>query len=269
MGKETSMKWTAGAILFLSAAAPAVAQDEIIGFRVREWFARMGGEMEADNGSGTSQRIDLGADLGLADRNLTHELQAYLRIPILGRIYAGWWRAHDTGSETITRTFDFAGFTFTSSSTVNSEVTLDVGYLTYEFAFPTLPIGGDYLGVELAVQLSGRVLRGDGMIEETSSGNGGSDSGVVGLPTLGGHVTVTLFSLVRAEIEVVGLAFKYADWRIHYVEASAEVVAQPLPWFFAGVGYKMTNLDFRKNGNEKFLIDVTVSGIYITAGLRF
>ena len=34
------MKWTAAAFLFLT-ATPAVAQDEIIGVRVREWFARV------------------------------------------------------------------------------------------------------------------------------------------------------------------------------------------------------------------------------------
>ena len=103
------MKWTAAVILFLAAAAPAVAQDEHIGIRVREWYARMGGQIQADDGSGTSEKVDLGADLGLADRNWTTEIQAYLRIPVLGRIYAGWWRAHDTGDETLNRTFDFAG----------------------------------------------------------------------------------------------------------------------------------------------------------------
>jgi hypothetical protein len=262
------MRWTAGAILFLSAAAPAVAQDEHIGFRVREWFARMGGTIEADDGSGTSERVDLGADLGLADRNLTHELQAYLRIPVLGRIYGGWWRAHDTGDETLTRTFDFMGFTYTASTDVHSEVTLDVGYLTYEFALPTIPVG-DLVSVEVAVQLGARVLRGDGTIEESSGGQRGQKDGVFGMPILGGHVTVTLFDVVRAEVEVLGLAFAYGAARIHYVEASAEVVAQPLPWLFAGLGYKYVNLDFRNDGNQKFLLDVTVSGLYITAGVRF
>src|SRR5262249_479502 len=156
-----------------------VAQDEHVGFRVREWFARMGGTIEADDGSGTSDKIDLGHDLGLADRNLTHELQAYLRIPVLGRIYGGWWRAHDTRSETITRTSDFQGFTFTSTDTVNSEVTLDVGYLTYEFPFPTIPIGGDVLNLELAAQLSARAFRGDGKIDDTTSGQGGHKAGTV------------------------------------------------------------------------------------------
>ena len=262
------MKWTAAVLLFLATAAPAAAQDEHIGIRVREWYARMGGQIEADDGSGTSQSVDLGADLGLADRNWTTEIQAYLRIPVVGRIYAGWWRPHDAGDETLNRTIDFAGFTFTSATNVHSEVTLDVGYLTYEFAFPTIPIG-DVVGVELAVQISARAIRGDGTIEESAGGNRGSKDGIVGLPTIGGHVTVTLFEIVRAEVEVLGLAFRYADWRVHYIEASGEVTASPLPWLFAGVGYKMTNIDLRHDGSQKFLLDVTVSGLYITAGVRF
>jgi len=261
------MKWTAAVFLLLS-ATPAVAQDEHIGLRVREWFARMGGTIEADDGSGTSERVDLGADLGLADRNLTHELQAYLRIPVVGRIYVGWYRVHDTGDETLTRTIDFQGFTFTSSTNVRSEVTLDVGYLTYEFAFPTIPVG-DVLGVELALQISGRVFRGDGSIEESSGGQSGQKDGVFGLPTIGGRVTVTLFEAIRAEVELLGFAFAYGDVRIHYLEASAEVVAQPLPWLFAGVGYKLTSIELNNNGSQKFLFDVTVSGLYITAGVRF
>lgn len=261
------MKWTVMAFLFL-AATPAVAQDEHIGLRVREWFARMGGTIEADDGSGTSERIDLGSDLGLADRNLTHELQAYLRIPVVGRIYLGWYRVHDTGDETLTRTIDFQGFTFTASTNVRSEVTLDVGYLTYEFAFPTIPIG-DLVGIELGLQLSGRIFRGDGSIEESAGGQSGQKDGVFGLPTIGGHVTVTLFEVIRAEVELLGLAFAYGDVKIHYLEASAEVVAQPVPWLFAGVGYKLTSLELSNTGTQRFLLDVSISGLYITAGVRF
>jgi hypothetical protein len=267
MGGGKAMKWFAAALLFLS-ATPAFAQDEHVGVRVREWFARMSGFIEADDGSGTSDRIDLADDLGLGDRNLTHEVQAYLRIPVLGRIYAGWWRAHDTGSRTITRTFDFNGFRFTQSTTVDSEVTLDVPYLAYEFAFPTIPMG-DLVKVELALQAGIRGLRGEGSIHDSASGRGGSDHGIVGLPTVGAHVTAELFSYARAEVEVLGLTFSYGPYRMHYLEAFAEVVAQPLPWLFAGVGYKYVSLNLHHGGSQKFDLDVGVSGLYITAGVRF
>ena len=261
------MKGLAGAVLFLL-ASPAFAQDEHVGFRVREWFARMSGTIEGDNGSGTSDRIDLAADLGLGDRNPTTELQAYVKIPVLGRLYAGWWRARDSGSEDLTRTFDFEGFTFTASSRVDSEVSLDVAYLNYEFAFPTIPIG-DLVKVELGAEIGVRGLRGFGSIHDTASGETESKTGTVGLPTVGAHATVQLFTYVRAEVEVLGLAFSYADWSMHYLEASGELVAQPLPWLFAGVGYKFVDLKFNHSGSQKFDLDLGVAGLYVTAGVRF
>jgi hypothetical protein len=261
------MKGLAGAVLFLL-ATPAFAQDEHVGVRVREWFARISGTIEADDGSGTSDRIDLSDDLGLGDRNLTHELQAYVKIPVLGRIYAGWWRAHDTGSDTLTRSFDFQGVTFTTSTRIDSEVTLDVAYLNYEFAFPTIPIG-DVVKIELGAELGVRGIRGFGSIHDTTSGQTESKSGIAGLPTLGVHATAVLFTYLRAELEVLGLAFRYGDWSAHYLEWSAELVGQPLPWLFAGLGYKAVDINVRHGGTDKFAVDVGVSGLYITFGVRF
>ena len=261
------MKGIVAALLFLSAASPAMAGDEIVGVRVREWFARMSGEIEAADG-GTSTRVDLAADLGLGDRNLTTEIQGYLGIPLLGRIYLGWWRAHDTGSETLSRTIEFEGITYTASTRIDSEVTLDVGYLTYEFAFPTIPVG-DLVSVELSAQVGLRGVRGRGTIEESAGGNRETGDGTVGFPTLGAHVTVQLFKLIRVEVEAVGLTFSYGDWSMHYWEVYGEVVAQPLPWLFAGVGYKLAEVHIEKEGTERFLVDVGVAGLYITAGVRF
>lgn len=261
------MRLIAAALVFLS-ATPAVAQDETIGIRVREWFARMSGAIEADDGGGNFTRLDLAADLGLGDRNLTHELQAYLAMPVVGRIYVGWWQAHDKGSETLSRTIDFAGNQFTASTRIDSEVTLDVGYLTYEFAFPTIP-AGDVASVTLGLQISARAIRGQGSISESAGGNSAADEGTIGLPTLGAHVTVQLFTFLRAEVELVGLVFSYGDWSMNYLEGFAEVVAQPIPALFAGVGYKFANIHFEKSGDERFLIDVGVAGFYITAGVRF
>ena len=238
------MKGMTAALLFLLSGAPAMAADEVIGVRVREWFARMSGSIEGDDGSGTSTRLDLASDLGLADRNLTTEIQGYLGIPLLGRIYLGWWRAHDTGSETLDRTVEFSGSTYTASTRIDSEVTLDVAYLTYEFAFPTIPVG-DVVSIELAAQVSLRGVRGEGSIEESAGGQSGKEDGAVGFPTLGAHVSM------------------------HYWEIYGEVVAQPLPWLFAGVGYKLASVHVEKEGSQRFLVDVGVAGVYITAGLRF
>src|SRR5262245_54332312 len=104
------------AVFLLLSSATAFADDtldEHVGIRLREWFARMTGTIEADGGTGVSTQIGLPTDLGLGDRNLTHEVQVYGNIPFFGRLYAGWWEHEDSGSNILSRTIDFAGNTYT------------------------------------------------------------------------------------------------------------------------------------------------------------
>jgi hypothetical protein len=259
------MKALAAAFFFLS-AAPLFAQDEHIGFRVREWYARMSGTVEGTKQGVGSSTIDLTDDLGLGDQNLTTELQLYVRIPVVGRIYAGWWRAHDSGSSVLSRSIDFEGESFTASTPVNTEVTLSTAYLTYEFAFPTIPVPG--LGkVELAASLGVHGFHGEGSV--SGAGLNAKGDGKIGLPTLGAHVTVEMFEWLRAEAEVQGLAFSYGDNEAHYLEGSVEVVAEPLPWLFAGLGYKYVAFNARHDGSDSFHVNVDIAGFFLTAGVRF
>lgn len=261
------MRQLAAAFFLLSAAAPALGQDEFVGVRLREWYARMSGTIEAEENNSGSTRLDLADDLGLGDQNWTTELQAYLRLPLVGRIYAGWWQAHDSGSETLTRTIEFAGQTFSASTQVDSEVSLDVAYLMYEFALPVIPLG-DLLSLEVGVSGGIRGFRGHGKIE--GGGLDADEEGVAGLPTLGAHVTLRLFDLVRLEAEVLGLVFSYSDHEINYLEGFVEATVEPLPWIFAGVGYKfaMLNYDF-DNGEDSAHLAIDIAGFYVTVGVRF
>ncbi len=259
------MRALAAAFFFLS-AAPLFAQDEHIGFRVREWYARMSGTVQGTKQGVGSSTIDLTDDLGLGDQNLTTELQLYVRIPVVGRIYAGWWRAHDSGSSVLSRSIDFAGESFTASTPIDSDVTLNSAYLTYEFAFPTIPLPA--LGkIELAASLGVHGFRGEGSV--VGGGLDAKGMGTIGLPTLGAHVTVEMFTWLRAEVEVQGLVFTYGGNEAHYLEAFAEVVAEPLPWLFAGVGYKFVALNASHAGSDSFHINVDIAGFYLTAGVRF
>lgn len=54
-----------------------------------------------------------------------------------------------------------------------------------------------------------------------------------------------------------------------YIEAYAEVTGQLGP-VFAGVGYKFVRLDFTdRRGDDEFMLDADLFGVYLTAGLRF
>jgi hypothetical protein len=259
------MKTLAAALFFLS-AAPLFAQDEHIGFRVREWYARMSGTVQGEKDGIGSSNLDLSDDLGLGSRNFTTELQLYVRIPVAGRIYAGWWRTHDSGSSVLDQTITFAGQTFTASTPIDSEVTLDSAYLTYEFAFPTIPLPA--LGkLELGASLGVHGFRGEGHV--VGGGIDAQGDGIIGLPTLGAHATLEMFDFLRAEVEVLGLAFSYGNNHAHYLEAYGEIVAEPLPWLFAGVGYKFAAINVSHEGSDSFHVDVDIDGIFLTAGVRF
>ncbi len=260
------MKGLAAALVLLS-GVPAFAQDELVGVRLREWFERMHGSIQSTEPPLSGDTVNLDGDLGLGEQELAHEVQAYVRIPIVGRFYAGAWWAHAEGDEIITRTFNYGGLTFTSSDEVKTNVDLDVFYLTYEFALPTIPLGP--VNLELGIEAGARGIRGRGAIEDVTAGQKASDDGLIGLPVLGGHVTATFASWVRAEIEVVGLAFAYNGNRVSYLESNLEIVATPLPWLFAGVGYKFADVEFKRDGSSSFDLNVGLKGIYLTLGVRF
>lgn len=264
------MKWTASVLFLLSAGAPAFADDPLedhVGVRVREWFARMAGTIEADGGTGFSTQVSLAGDLGIGDRNLTHEVQGWGHIPFVGRLYAGWWEYEDSGSQMLTRTIQFAGNAYPVTTVVTSSVQLNVFYLNYELVLPTIPMG-DVVQMEIGLQLGAQALHGVGSI--SGSGFSGAANRWVGFPTIGGHVTVGFASWVRVEGEVRGMAFSYASDRMSYIETSGEVVVTPVPWVFAGVGYKYASLAIHHTPATDFLEFLTcVSGIYITVGFRF
>jgi hypothetical protein len=184
----------------------------------------------------------------------------------VGRFTAGWWHLHQTGSGVLTQQIDFAGETFTQSTPVDSEFTVNVAYLDYEFEFPRIPIG-DLVQVELGVSLGARALHGAASISDgTTSAH---DSGTVGLPTVGARAIVILFDLVRLEAEVLGLAFKYSNYEAHYLEAFGEATVSPVPWIFAGLGYKLAQINVQRRGSDSFHVDFDVSGVYVTVGIRF
>jgi len=261
------MKIPAAVAVLLLSASTSWAQDEHIGVRVREWYATLEGQVTADTDALGGTRLDLADDLGLDDPKFSGEIQIYGHIPFFGKIYAGWWRVSRDADETLSRSIDFAGETFTASTQVKSEVTLDVGYLTYEFDLPSIPLG-DVIRWEIGLQLGVRAFRGEGSIE--SAVLSGSDSGVFGTPVLGGHMALQVTPYFRADVELVGLAFSYSSHRGSYLEAYGELVFQPFSWLFAGVGYKYVALELRETASDSLLdMDIHISGFYLTAGLRF
>lgn len=259
------MKWLA-AIGVLLSASRAYAQDETVGVRLREWSAKMEGRIEAQGDSFPSTNISLDRTLGLDDEEVVHEVQAYLSLPVVGTFYAGWWFGTFEGDQTLTRDITFADVTFTAATTVKTQLDLDVYYLSYELVLPSLPLG-DLVKVEAGVLVGLRGFVADGEVE--AAGQRASENGGIGFPVLGVHGALQVTQWLRADVEIMGLPFKYGSSSIEYLEAFGEVVGQLGP-LFAGVGYKVVSIELadHRSGTD-FDLDIDIEGLYVTAGLRF
>ncbi len=253
--------------LVLSTASPALAQDETVGVRWREWFANLGGHIQGQGEAVPATDINLSETLGLDDQENGHEIQVYLNFPFVGRLYAGYWWIDFDGSETLTRDITFADITFTASTTVKTTLDLDMYYLTYEFVLPSIPLGGDELRLDIGIQAGVRALLADASIDSVLLK--AQDDGAVGIPVLGVRGALQIASFVRAEFELAGMAVSYGSSSLSYVESFGEVVGQLGP-AFAGVGYKWCKFDLDDSrGDVDFSTELRLDGFYVTAGLRF
>ena len=252
-------------LLALLAAAPAWAQDETIGIRLREWYARVSGEVYAEAEGIPATTVDLDDQLGLGQAEVAHEIQAYLHLPLLGTFTAGGWYADYKGDKWLTQDFVFGDETFSASTRVQSELEIAVLYLTYEF---DLSVDlGESLKFEFGPLAGIRGIAAKGSIDNEFVS--GSEDGAGGLPVVGAHAALQLTPWLRADVEILGLTFRSFDRRATYVEAYAEVVAQLGP-LFGGVGYKYVELELRdRSSSVEFEADVTMDGLYLTVGLRF
>ena len=253
-------------VLLCAAAVPAAAQDETVGARWREWFVSINGRIQGQGDVVPAADINLSETLGLDDQENAHEIQLYVQLPVLGRLYAGYWWVDFDGTETLDRDITFGDVTFTASTTVDTTLELDMYYLTYEFMFPSVPLA-DTVRLDLGVQLGVRALLLDASID--SALLFAEDDGAVGTPIIGARGALQVTPFLRAELELAGMTIRYGDASMKYVEAFGEVVGQLGP-VFAGVGYKYVSLDFDdESGDVDLEAEVKLDGFYLTAGVRF
>jgi len=149
---------------------------------------------------------------------------------------------------------------------VDTRLDLDVYYLSYELVLPTIPLG-ELVKAEAGILVGVRGMVGEGEIE--AAGQSASENGGIPFPVLGVHGALQVTKWLRADVEIMGLPFKYGNSSITYVEAFGEVVGQLGP-LFAGVGYKVVSIDMadHRSGTD-FDLNIGIEGIYVTAGLRF
>lgn len=251
------------------AAAGAWAQDERAGVRIREWFPKLEGDLQAQGKSIPSTDIDVDSTLGMDDTEPAHEIQLYLGVPVLGRFYAGTWWVTFEGDRTLdpSESFTFADTTFSASTRVKTELDLEMYYLSYELVLAS-PSLGETAKAEVGLLIGARILQAEASLENEFVN--ADDEGTGGLPVGGVHAAVQFTPWLRADVEVMGFAVSYSGTSARYFEGYGELVALPWKGFFGGVGYKVASVDLKdESGFADFQIDLRIDGFYVTAGVRF
>jgi hypothetical protein len=262
---EESLPRSVSETPFPSPRADSAPGSEIFQIRGREWYAHMSGNLHAD-ATTKGSRLSMASDLDLGGHVDVPELQAYFNVPYLGRLYVDWWRYANTGDSTLNRTIEFAGRSFTGGSTIHSRFDLNVTALTYEYTLPTISLGGvSYL--EFGLQLGAKALGAEASIDDPSASE--SARGTTYAVVLGGRALVQILPWLRAEAEAQGISLTVSAEKVTYVETYFEAVAEPLPWLFAGVGYKYVQITYRYEARLNFNLDFELSGAYLTVGVRF
>jgi hypothetical protein len=258
-------------VLSALATSPALSQgaepadDRVLDVRVREWYARTGGSIEADTATPGS-RVSLSADLDLGEREPITELELVGHVPSFGRLYASWWRESSDADQTLTRTISFRGRSFTSGTPLHSSLVLDVIGLSYEYPFPRISLG-DFGRLELSLQAGLRGFLAEGSIH--SSGQEASARGFAVTPVLGGHVAYLIRPWVRIDADASGFQIAVSSEKFSYVETKAEVAFRPLRWLYAGIGYKYVYIRDRYSATATTVFDADVGGGYLMVGVSF
>ncbi len=253
------------------ATSPALSQEAGssenwgLDVRLREWYARTGGSIEADAAT-TGSRVSLSADLDLGNREPITELELVGHVPGFGRLYASWWRESSDADQTLTRTITFRGRSFTNGTPLHSSLVLDVAGLSYEYPFPRISLG-DLGRLELSLQAGVRGFWAEGSLH--SPVQEASARGFAVTPVLGGHVAYLIRPWLRVDADASGMQVAVSSEKFSYVETKAEVGFRPLRWLFAGIGYKYVYIRDRYSGTATSIFDADISGGYLMVGASF
>ena len=253
------------AVLAALLLASAV-QDDMVGVRGRYWYAQLNGTAESTGGVVPPTTIDLDQELGLDDVEPIPELEAWIKIPVIGRFSASYWAGSFSGQRTLSQDISFDDVTFTAGTPVSSEIDLMVAAISYEFVLPSIPVG-DLLAFEIGLLAGIRYLEADADV--SGGGSSASDSGNGGVPVIGLHATFLIAELIRLEGQIAGLAWEYSDTTTAFVDAYLEATMSFGP-IFGGVGYRYVNFFIEQQDDpDAYEVDLTIDGFYLTAGVRF
>lgn len=244
---------------FMVLLGHGAAFAQFVDIEGRYWFTDLDASAKVKGNSIPGTDIDLDRDLGVDNENLP-ELRLTLNTGLNSKLRLAYLRGDFEGDQTISRTFQFGGKTFTANSRVDTEMELHYGRIGWAWQFLAFP-GIFKIGPML--ELKGLVV--DASIRTRGAGTSVHESEVlpIAFPTAGVMANVTPHRFVDVFAEVSGVPFGDLG---HVVDAEAGVRFIPIRFFSVSAGYRIFDV---RVGTDDTFAKVRLSGPFVGASVRF
>ena len=241
--------------LLLGAAGPASAFE--IGARVQYWFSAFEADIKADDGGVLGTTINAKDTLGIGNKAIPG-FEAFIG----GgnhRLTFGYTPLSYSGSSVLGREITFAGTTFSVHAPVNTE--LSIRMLDLEYQYTLLDMENLLAGFSLGA--IGQIKFVDGEAKIASGGIQAKGTARLPLPMvgLGAHVGL-LADILEARAKLTGISYSG-----HYLyEAQADISFTPFPFLDLHAGYRQISLRIDR---DDLFVDGRFTGPYLGLTVSF
>jgi hypothetical protein len=249
------------AILFLVLAV-FVSQGRAleVGARGYYWFPHFYGSLRADADGVEGTKIDLGAELGIEDRNLPFfEVFAGLGKHHLSFMYT---RLNYADSVNLTDSITFLGTTYHAGDLLDTDVNIQM--LDFEYQYDLINLENLLAGFSIGVIGKVKYIAGEARLSDLTRGYHESKSFGIPVPMVGAGVHVgLLLNILEARAKIAGIGFS-GNW---FYEGLADVSWTPFPFLDIHGGYRIIKLDI-EDVNDVYA-DFEFSGPYAGLTISF
>ncbi|MDP2689119.1 MAG: hypothetical protein Q8P48_03290 [Deltaproteobacteria bacterium] len=242
-------------MVFLAAVvAAAPAAHAVVNLDARYWFTSLDSTVMLSSGSTAGTEFDFVDDLGLDENKgflegrITLELGSH-------KLRYGFVPLKWDGSKTLDRNITFGGQTFTATTQVDSELTVNYHRLGYEYDII------DTLENRLGVIFELKYLDGEASLD--AAGASETESFRLPIPTVGVAAQVGLPFLFSVGGEVTGVTL---GANAYLVDGEAAINLKPAPFVVISGGYRILKVHAEKDLDRG---DITVQGPFVNLRADF
>ena len=232
------------------------------------FFPRIDGTINLNSPRGGGTDIDMENDLGLGDGTSTVWLSFNWRIQPRHQFQAEWFQLDRKGSTTAGRSFTFFDTTVGVGASLDSEIDLNLGRLTYGYSIVrddnldlAFLVGAHIATAKATIAAAGNVSV-DGVPVVGRSVTESTSRKTLPLPHLGGSLAYEFTPKLAGKLTVLAFALDIGDYSGSLLEVDAFMAYQFSKHFGIGGGLKYfnVNIQYERSGGGNVEYDYQFFG---------